>query len=373
MVQVLLRMLRTESSKSEDHDLKAKISPLRLHVDQDALDFLKAFAAFKMEESSSKGGERPLEQKKDAETESVGFVQRVEVFPIKIKLDYKPKRVDYRALQRGQTIEMMNFFHFEASEMTLRHLVLNGVPSWAKVGDMCQDIWTPDVKSHQLADFLAGINPVRSVVNVGTGVAELVLLPIQQYQRDGRLGRGVQKGTTKFAKTTALEAVKLGARLASGTQVILEKAEHMLGTRPTSTSTSSPASDLLVEATGDELENQVESGRRDALSNFSNQPKNAKEGIQSAYKSLSGNVRSAAETILAVPIEVYERSNEVSFGLLKGLTAGLTRSQGPVRAVVRAVPVAVLRSGIGASQAVRETLLGLRNQMDPGAKAETQE
>ena len=317
MVQVLLRMYRTESCESEEANLKMKISPLRLHVDQDALDFLKAFAAFKMQDKQDK--EIPSlskQQVEEAQDESGGFVQRVEIFPIKIKLDYKPKRVDYRALQRGQTIEMMNFFHFEASEMTLRHLVLNGVPSWAKVGDMCQDIWTPDVKSHQLADFLAGINPVRSVVNLGTGVAELVLLPVQQYQKDGRLSRGVQKGTTKFAKTTALEAVKLGARLASGTQVILEKAEHMLGARSASSSSSHPPSDLLVEATAivDELgaDDYDESDRKDALSKFSHQPKNAKEGLQSAYKSLSGNVRSAAETILAVPIEVYERSNEVS-------------------------------------------------------------
>lgn len=47
--------------------------------------------------------------------------------PVKIKLDYKPKRVDYQALRRGKTAELMNFFHFDGSEMTLRHLVVRGV------------------------------------------------------------------------------------------------------------------------------------------------------------------------------------------------------------------------------------------------------
>jgi autophagy-related protein 2 len=51
----------------------------------------------------------------------------VEVFPVQIKLDYKPKRVDYGALKEGRTIELMNFFHFEGAEMTLRHLTLSGV------------------------------------------------------------------------------------------------------------------------------------------------------------------------------------------------------------------------------------------------------
>lgn len=47
--------------------------------------------------------------------------------------------------------------------------------------------------------------------------------------------------------------------------------------------------------------------------------------------------------------------------------------QGPVRTVVRAVPIAVLRPMIGATEAVSKTLLGLRNTMDPGAQAETEE
>ena len=51
----------------------------------------------------------------------------MEVFPVDLKLDYKPKRVDYRALREGKTIELMNFFHFDGSEITLRHITLSGV------------------------------------------------------------------------------------------------------------------------------------------------------------------------------------------------------------------------------------------------------
>lgn len=43
--------------------------------------------------------------------------------------------------------------------------------------------------------------------------------------------------------------------------------------------------------------------------------------------------------------------------------------QGPVRAVVRAVPLAVLKPMIGASGAVSKALLGLRNSLDPQAQA----
>ena len=54
-------------------------------------------------------------------------VEHAEVFPVDIKLDYKPRRVDYRALKEGKTIELMNFFHFDGAEMTLRHITLKGV------------------------------------------------------------------------------------------------------------------------------------------------------------------------------------------------------------------------------------------------------
>ncbi len=54
-----------------------------------------------------------------------------EIFPIDLKLDYKPRRVDYRALKEGRTIELMNFFHFDGAEMTLRHITLAGVCSWS--------------------------------------------------------------------------------------------------------------------------------------------------------------------------------------------------------------------------------------------------
>lgn len=44
--------------------------------------------------------------------------------------------------------------------------------------------------------------------------------------------------------------------------------------------------------------------------------------------------------------------------------------QGPVRSVIRAVPIAVLKPMIGASEAVSKTLLGLHNALDPNVRYE---
>ncbi|GAA5909588.1 hypothetical protein JCM6882_003464 [Rhodosporidiobolus microsporus] len=333
--------------------LKIKISPLRLYIDQDALDFLKAFGAFELPPVQRTTSPLPAPSLK-----SEPFFQRVEVFPVRIKLDYKPKRVDYNALRNGKTAELMNFFHFDGSEMTLRHLIVTGISGATTLSTLVQDIWTPDVKAHQLADVISGIAPVRSVVNVGAGVANLVLLPIEQYRKDGRVVRGLQKGAQAFAKQTALEAINVGAKLATGTQVILEQAEHVLGAKFNATVAaeavpSSPVSARLsAGGEGAPGEEPMSDEEREVRSRYADQPANVKQGVESAYRSLRENVKEGAQTILAVPMEVYERS----------------ANEGPVKAVVRAVPIAVLKPMIGASGAVSKALLGLRNTLDPDAQ-----
>lgn len=176
------------------------------------------------------------------------------------------------------------------------------------------------MKANQLADVISGVAPIRSFVNVGTGVADLLLLPIAQYRKDKRFVRGVQKGTAAFMKTTAMETIKLGAKLATGTQVILEQAESVLGaggdqfgrTITTEAMPSPTLGSLSLEEDGGIGGDQALDS--DAwISKYATQPEGVKEGIQTAYKSLSKNLNSAAQTILAVPMEVYEKSGtEVS-------------------------------------------------------------
>lgn len=177
---------------------------------------------------------------------------------------------------------------------------------------MLNDLWTPDVKATQLVDVISGVAPIRSMVNVGSGVADLVLLPISQYKKDGRIVRGMQKGATAFVKSTAIEAVKMGARLATGTQVILEQAEIMLGGQFSDSYTA----EILQVPTFDDVgrvslesDGEEESGS-DLISKYAEQPMDIREGFQSAYRSLRRNLNSAAQTILAVPMEVYERSGD---------------------------------------------------------------
>jgi autophagy-related protein 2 len=244
------------------------------------------------------------------------------------------------------------------------------VTGWPRLFDLLNDLWTPDVKATQLVDVISGVSPIRSVVNVGSGVADLVLLPIAHYKKDGRVLRGVQKGATSFVKSTAMEAIRLGARLATGTQVILEQAENVLGTQFKDPITAEALQFSPGGLGGSDIDPMGENEEevQDLISKYAEQPQDVKEGLQSAYKSLKRNMNSAAQTILAVPMEVYERSsNEVSLFALQSACCPILY-QGPVRAVIRAVPIAVLKPMIGASEAVSKTLFGIHNTLDPGIR-----
>ncbi|KAK9325320.1 hypothetical protein V1517DRAFT_314593 [Lipomyces orientalis] len=311
--------------------LKASVLPLRLYVDQDALDFLARFVTFKSDTASS-----PV-------SEEIPFLQRVEFTEVKVKLDYKPKKVDYAGLRSGHTTEFMNFFVLDEAKIILRGVVLYGVLGFPRLFQMLNDIWMPDIKSTQLGDVLAGVAPVRSLVKLGSGVRDLVVVPIREYKKDGRVVRSLQKGAVRFAQVTTNELVNLGAKLAVGTQNVLENAESLL----VGQSAASTSNGETFRHVGDDSESEDEIPK--AISMYADQPYTVVQGLQRAYSSLNRNFGTAKDILVALPTEASDQGG----------------AQRAAIAVARAAPVAVLRSMIGATEAVSSTLMGVNNQMDP--------
>ncbi|KAJ5606527.1 hypothetical protein N7510_009308 [Penicillium lagena] len=303
--------------------LKATILPLRLHVDQDALDFMSRFFEFRDEsaESASVPGDVP-------------FLQRVEVNAVQVKLDFKPKRVDYAGLRSGRTTEFMNFFVLDGADMVLRHVIIYGVSGFDRLGHTLNDIWMPDIKRNQLPGVLAGLAPIRSLVNVGGGVRDLVVVPMREYQKDGRIVRSIQKGALAFAKTTSNELIKLGAKLAIGTQTVLQGAEDLL---------ASPNAAMASE------EDQVDEDETKRISLYADQPIGVVQGLRGAFTGLERDLLLARDAIVAVPGEVVESGS----------------ARAAAKAVWKHAPTVILRPAIGVSKAVGQTLLGAGNTLDP--------
>jgi autophagy-related protein 2 len=303
--------------------IKVDILPLRLHIDQDALDFITRFFEFKDDSAPS-----------SAEPSDQPFIQRLEVKAVTLKLDYKPKRVDYRGLRSGHTTEFMNFLILDGSDIVLRHAIVYGITSFDKLHNTLNDVWSPDVKRNQLPGVLSGLAVVRPLVNVGSGMRDLVVVPMREYKKDGRIVRSLQKGVYAFAKNTTSEVARLGAKVAIGTQTLLEGAEAFLAPQPT---TSVSGAD-------------TEPGR--AVSHYANQPIGVRAGLRSAARHLERDLLTARDAVIAIPAEIMEEGSGV----------------GMARALARHAPTVIIRPAVGATRAVGEALLGVGNALDGGSK-----
>ncbi|KAK4158531.1 hypothetical protein C8A00DRAFT_28541 [Chaetomidium leptoderma] len=338
MLHLELITTRPVDTPATEMVVSATILPLRLHVDQDALDFITRFFTFRDESA-------PVH----ASPSDVPFIQRIVVNSIPVKLDFKPKRVDYAGLRSGKTTEFMNFMILEDARLVLRRVILYGVSGFDRLGEQLNDIWTADVKGNQLPGVLAGLAPVRSLVNAGSGFRDLIEIPIREYRKDGRIVRSLRKGATAFAKTTGTEVVKLGAKLAIGTQYALQGAEGLLAPHPAGGEGSS-SSAAVAAALGDDWdEDEYEEEVSRKISLYADQPLGIIQGVRGAYASLARDLSLARDAIIAVPAEVMESQS----------------AQGAATAVLKKAPTIILRPAIGATKAIGQTLLGATNSLDP--------
>lgn len=78
--------------------------------------------------------------------------------------------------------------------------------------------WLPHILATQVPGVVKGVAPLQPVVNISTGIADLVLLPIEQFHRDGKVVRGLQRGALSFARLAGVELLGAGSALALGTQ-----------------------------------------------------------------------------------------------------------------------------------------------------------
>lgn len=302
--------------------------PLRLHVDQDALDFITRFFEFK-DDTSPKSGS-PADEP---------FLQRVEINTVKVKLDYKPKKIDWAALRSGHTGEFSHFFILDGADIVLRHVIVYGVLGFEKLHKTLNDIWTPDVKRNQLPGVLSGLAPVRGLVNVAGGIRDLVVVPVAEYRKDGRIGRSVSKGALHFVKNTTGEIAKMGSKLAIGTQTALQSAETFL-----QRNVDSPVSADQAWEEADLSEDE-----RKALSHYADQPVGVLQGLRGAARSLQRDLLTARDAVVAIPGEIMESSS----------------ASAAAHALLRRAPTIILRPGIGATRAIGQTLMGAANTLDP--------
>ncbi|XP_041969393.1 autophagy-related protein 2 homolog A isoform X2 [Aricia agestis] len=223
--------------------------------------------------------EKPTTKQPDTEPldDSPIYFRRVVFSPeVPIRLDYVGKRVD---LSAGPVAGLlMGLGQLNCSELTLKRLDYKlGLLGVERLVQWALAEWVSDIKRHQLPGLLGGIGPMHSLLQILTGIRDLVWLPVEQWRRDGRVVRGLRRGAASFTARAALAALDLTARLLHLIQATAETAFDML----------TPSPPLPLTARGRRARRRRADNR---------QPADIREGVASAYTTVKeGFAETAAQ------------------------------------------------------------------------------
>ncbi|KAJ8967901.1 hypothetical protein NQ317_015423 [Molorchus minor] len=253
-----------------------------------------------------------------SDTSPVYFRNVIFAPDVPIRLDYHGKRVD---LTHGSLPGLlMGLGQLNCSELRLKRISYrHGLLGFDKLMAYLLQEWLNDIKKNQLPSLLGGVR-------------DLFWLPIEQYQKDGRIVRGLQRGANSFTTSTAMAALELTSRIIHLIQITAETAYDML----------SPGPSVRRIAKS--------KGRRKRYFN----PQDIREGMTNAYMVVKEGIGETSDNIL----EVVSREKEQ-----KGYS-------GVVGGVLRQIPPTILKPVIIASEATNNVLGGMRSQLVPDARRE---
>ncbi|XP_029422190.1 autophagy-related protein 2 homolog A isoform X2 [Nannospalax galili] len=283
-------------------------------------------------ETASSPQEAPSSGHSSSDQQPIYFREFRFTSEVPICLDYHGKHVTMDQVGTFAGL-LIGLAQLNCSELKLKRLCCrHGLLGVDKVLGYALNEWLQDIRKNQLPGLLGGVGPMHSVVQLFQGFRDLLWLPIEQYRKDGRLMRGLQRGAASFGSSTASAALELSNRVVQAIQATAETVYDIL----------SPAAPISRSLQDKRSSRRLRRGQ---------QPADLREGMAKAYDAVREGILDTAQTICDVASRGHEQ---------KGLT-------GAVGGVIRQLPPTVVKPIIVATEATSNVLGGMRNQILPDA------
>ena len=307
------RVGREGNIANDECEAAIMILPLRCFLDQKAIRFMQAFFMSDSVEDDTEDATLPAGLHSIPPPLFRKFIAK----PFKLKVNYKPEKLDQNALRNGQIVELLNLSPLESLVLTLQQMEIESVVGFGGVISVLVPSWIEHISSTQLVKFLTNARPFEPITTLGEGFSDMVVLPWEAVKEGGDVQRALRAGASSFGRAVAYEALTL----------------------------SSEAAELLAYAGA---------GRHLLPSRPADVPTGVQDTTTHVVESLSRGLQAANTKIVIIPYYEYQRNG----------TTGLVSS------VIKGIPVAITAPASGAAEAISYALIGIRNRLRPDIRRE---
>ncbi|UJR38243.1 hypothetical protein I4U23_030916 [Adineta vaga] len=129
-----------------------------------------------------------------------------------IRIDYRGKLRNEQLFETGPFLNLLiGLAQLAKVDIYLKRISYKrGLLGYEKLLTFLLNEWLSDIRP---TDVIKGIVPLSSISQIIVGIKDLFYLPIDQYRRDGRVLRGIQRGASSFTTSTALALIELSSQV----------------------------------------------------------------------------------------------------------------------------------------------------------------
>jgi len=324
----LERVSKDNEIVNDESMAKLELLPLRCYVDQRTVRFISTF--FAKEDDATEECSPIVNTQTQLKVVPPPLFKSFKVKPTKLKVNYRPEKLDIASVRDGCYVELINLNPLEGMVIMLQPVALNRLIGFGAVISALLKNWIADICATQLHKFVTNAAPFKPLTEMGGGFADLVVLPWAAFKEQGdarAIKKAVRSSARSFAGTVAYETLTTSSKL---TQYAAEKLMGVLSS-PSRYAASAP----------------LPSRPRDT-------PRGLPQVTGHAVDSVAHGLSTANYKVIIIPCREYRKSGPM----------------GAAKSVVRGIPVAVMAPVGGVAEAISYTLLGARNQVRPDIRKE---